>query len=169
MKKNILLIAFLFSIQIQLSAQITYDPKFRPTKLEKELDIQIQKCTNGTNLTNEFQFVDWIAKLHYLNKKLIQRASSEYVEDIASKKNDVIALSELSNTCETLKKVQPELAALKKLYEKKIKVANEDADNFADGKGTNKSSMTKNDAEDIIKIIEKIRKKMAITQVITRL
>lgn len=170
MKKIILISILSAFITTFTQAQMTYDTKNRPTKIEKELDTQIQNCVKSNAiLEQDFQMSDWAAKLHFYAKKTVQRASSEYVEQIADEKKKVIELANLSNSCEQLKKAKPELDELKKLFEKKIKDGSEGADVFADGKGTGKASMHKKDAEDMIKILDKLRKKLSITQVIVRL
>lgn len=170
MKKILFTFIILHLVASLAIAQITYDAKNRPTKIEKELDTQIQTCLKeNTILEQDFQFSDWTARLQFYAKKTVQRMSSEYVEQIAEEKKKVFELANLANSCEHLKKAKPELDALKKLFEKKIKDGSEGADVFADGKGTGKASMHKDDAENIMKILDKLRKKMAITQVIIRL
>ncbi|TAE73178.1 MAG: hypothetical protein EAZ85_07740 [Bacteroidetes bacterium] len=170
MKKIFLILISCYFGQLILTAQTTYDAKNRPTKVEKELESQIQTCLkDNAVLEKDFQFADWTAKLQYYTKKTIQRMSSEYVGNIADEKKKAIELANLANSCEHLKKAKPELDALKKIFETKVKDGSEGADVFADGKGTGKVSMKKEDAEAITKVLDKLRKKMAITQVIIRL
>ncbi len=156
--------------QLLLIAQTTYDVKNRPTKVEKELETQIKTCLkDNTILEQDFQLADWTARLQYFCKKTSQRMTSEYVGNISDEKKKAIELANLANSCEHLKKAKPELDALKKIFETKVKDGSEGADVFSDGKGTGKISMKKEDTEAMLKVLEKFRKKMAITQVIIRL
>lgn len=151
-------------------AQVTYDAKKKPTPSEKQLDGFIKEClTWEAKFDGKFEFSEWTAELQFYTRKVIQRLSAEFLSEIASQKEKVIALHALAETCPELTKVKTELADIRKIYENKIVYSKEtvESDLFEDEQV--QAKMDKGDAEDLLKKIEKLQKKLGITRYIIRI
>jgi hypothetical protein len=150
--------------------KLTYHPENKPTKAETALDTQVKACTaEGANLPTDFSLADWSAILHYYNTKMIQRLSSENVDKIANERKTVEAISILSATCPALAKAKDEITAIKKIFDKKIMDESNEANTGVFDDDERKVKMEKGDAEDLLKQLEKFRKKLAITRVVIRI
>lgn len=151
-------------------AQVTYDSQKKPTQSEQQLDALIRECALAQEtFGDKFEFSEWTAQLQFYTRKVIQRLSAEFLSEIASQKKKVMALQALAETCPELSKVKTELADIKKIYENKIVYSKEtvSGDLFEDEQV--EAKMDKGDAEDLLKKIEKLQKKLAITRYIIRI
>jgi hypothetical protein len=171
MKNYILLsLIVLFGINAEAFAQkITYHPDKKPTKAEQSLDASLKACITENQLPEGFSISEWSALLHYYNYKMIQRLSSENANEIANQRKVVFALADMAQSCPPLQKVQKELTAIKKIYEKKISDESNEANSGMFEDDERKVKMDKGDAEDLIKYLDKIRESLQITRVITRI
>jgi hypothetical protein len=162
------LIILLFFVQTN-AQKLTYHPEHKPIKAETALDTEVRACTaEGVNLSTDFSISDWSALLHYYNTKMIQRLSSENVDKIANERKVVETLSALSATCPALAKAKDEIATIKKIFDKKIMDESNKANSGVFDDDERKVKMEKGDAEDLLKQLEKFRKKLGITRVVIR-
>lgn len=150
------------------TAQVTYHSKQKPTAEEKSMDERIRSCTQD-QLGQHFEFSEWTARLHFHTRKMIQRLSAEYVSAIAAQKETVFTLHQLAAQCPELTEVQSEIESIYKIYDKHIiyETASTSTGLFDDEEVHAK--MDKGDAEDLLKKLDKIQKKLNITRYITRI
>lgn len=161
---------FLFCNVSFLFAQVMYDNKMQPTENEKALDQNIQACLEDSEvLSQKFEFSEWTAQLHFHTRKMVQRMSSEYVSAIAIQKKNVVAVYELANNCPELEKVKKEIEDIYTIYDKKIVYQEEEANTDLFEDEEIQAKMEKGDAEDLLKKLEKLQKKLEITRYIIRI
>lgn len=172
MKKYFLIITILaaFALFSELQAQTyVYSKEAKPGKAEEALDVQVKPCLEGQEgFAKDFKFSEWTAALYYYNRKLIQRVSAEFAGDIAGFKPQLLKLAALSEDCEALKPVKKELGAIQDVFEG-IKIEREENEESLFGGESVKATMKKRDAEDIIKQLDKLRKKLGIESTIIRI
>lgn len=173
MKKQIILCICIFGfffMSTNSSAQVMYHPNNKPTKKEKELDASIQTCiTEDSSLDKKFSLAEWSATLHYYTRKLVQRLSSEHVGKIAAQKPAIKALYELLENCKALNSIKAELTSIYQIYEKQI-IIEENAESTGVFEDTEvKAKIEKKDAENIVKKLEKLQKKLNITRRVVRI
>ncbi len=150
------------------TAQVTYDTQNTPTAQEKVMDESIRACTEG-ELGANFELSEWTAQLHYHTRKMIQRLSSEYVSAIAAQKPKVIFLHQILAECPELAEIKAEIEGIHKIFDKKIIYQKESTSAGLFDDEEIQAKMDKGDAEDLLKKLEKIQKKLNITRYIIRI
>ncbi len=171
MKKIILSLASFFCISAHFAfAQVTYHPDKPPQANEKALDQKVLDCASDAKiLGNQFSFSEWTAEIHFYSRKLLQRLSSEHVSPLAAVKEQVAYLYQLSESCEALQPAQNELKSLHKIYEEEITYEKATSSGGLFDDEEIEASMDTKDAENVVKYIEKLRKKLDISREIIRI
>lgn len=170
--QTLLLVIFVLSLhQIEAQDLIIYHPKNQPTEGEKVLDKSINDCLKSEiEFEDSFSFTEWTSTLHYYTRKMLKRLDTEHTVSIAEQKDKAITLSKLSENCPNLKVIKAELQGIQKIYENKIKIEKSKNDNDLFGEQEEiKASLDTGDAEDLLKKLEKLRKKLKITRVVIQI
>jgi hypothetical protein len=117
--QKIILLSLLasFSLSMDLHAQ---------NQISRQYDQNVKECVQGNKnvqkeLGQKFAIFSWATSLQELVAEAKDNQNADVLIEIAEERKVVDALLSLSNTCQSLQKIKPQLMKMKKVYDTGVK------------------------------------------------